>query len=138
MMDYRCADCAHFCRPEAGEIGRCTRLDSPAWSGDRACADMCRIARCAFCGEILPKGKRRFCGESCREKMRKKNPGRTKPKSGRASAGFGIEEITRIAAAIADETGHMPSYGKLVADIDAGRITNPAELLRKGRRRYDG
>ena len=141
-MDCRCEECTHFCRADMGDEGRCDVDGRTTWRGCPACAKIRRIMRCVVCGEILPKGKRRFCGDDCYKKSLKTEFSGTKPrKKGRkksASSGLGIEEITRIAVVIADETGHMPSYGKVVADIDTGRIKNPEEYLRRVRRRYDG
>ena len=44
-----------------------------------------------------------------------------------------VYEVLKIAEKIKKETGRYPSYGRLVADIESGRV-NPSQYIRLKRR----
>ena len=145
MITYWCEDCKHFGSPGMGGEGTCYLDGHTTWSQCQPCKSFKRMRRCVVCGNPLTSVQRKYCSEECSKAEQKREraelfhpsapPKKSKGRKKQPSAVYGIREIVRIATAIADETGHMPSYGKVVADIDAGRIRNPEEYLRKRRKR---
>lgn len=139
MIEPICGECGHF---DTGTGSLCRLDGKTVGSGCTACPRFKRLRRCVVCGQPLTTAQRKYCSKACSRAPRKSArrpprfrlpapPKKTKNRKPELSAAYSIRDIIRIANGIAAKTGHMPSYGAVVAGIDSGRITCPEDYLKK-------